>query len=269
VVLLRQLDDSSRPSAEVVARAAVPRVDWAPARLDPDAGYAIHSHPIVRAAGPSTHLADRNLEVIRRAHVDVLTSPGRDLLSRTAGADDTIVPTSRSSSMSCRSSAALGQHRSFFLGAPGTVALLIPWLLHWMATRRRSPAHSGYLAGSWSWSARRGLVHAFRSASCGNGLGTPAPIAPPDHLVVTGIYRYVRKPDVSGHPHHDRWTGPESWDEPCWSAMRWLRPFAMWDVRQVVYEEPNLRRRFGTEYDAYQATVPGWTTATAAAPSGP
>ena len=26
------------------------------------------------------------------------------------------------------------------------------------------------------------------------GLGTPAPIAPPQHLVVTGLYRYVRNP---------------------------------------------------------------------------
>ena len=26
------------------------------------------------------------------------------------------------------------------------------------------------------------------------GLGTPAPVAPPQHLVVTGLYRHVRNP---------------------------------------------------------------------------
>jgi protein-S-isoprenylcysteine O-methyltransferase Ste14 len=38
-----------------------------------------------------------------------------------------------------------------------------------------------------------GLVDAFARFAL-QGLGTPAPIAPTRHLVVTGLYRYVRNP---------------------------------------------------------------------------
>jgi protein-S-isoprenylcysteine O-methyltransferase Ste14 len=38
-----------------------------------------------------------------------------------------------------------------------------------------------------------GLVDSFARFAL-QGLGTPAPIAPPQHLVVTGLYRYVRNP---------------------------------------------------------------------------
>jgi protein-S-isoprenylcysteine O-methyltransferase Ste14 len=37
------------------------------------------------------------------------------------------------------------------------------------------------------------LVHAF-ARFVAEGIGTPAPIAPPVHLVVGGPYRYVRNP---------------------------------------------------------------------------
>ena len=38
-----------------------------------------------------------------------------------------------------------------------------------------------------------GLVDSFARFAL-EGLGTPAPIAPPQRLVVTGLYRYVRNP---------------------------------------------------------------------------
>ena len=38
-----------------------------------------------------------------------------------------------------------------------------------------------------------GLVDSFRRFAV-QGLGTPAPVAPPQHLVTTGLYRYVRNP---------------------------------------------------------------------------
>ncbi|MBR0748660.1 hypothetical protein JQ582_32485 [Bradyrhizobium japonicum] len=38
-----------------------------------------------------------------------------------------------------------------------------------------------------------GLVDSFARFAL-QGLGTPAPIAPTQHLVVTGLYRYVRNP---------------------------------------------------------------------------
>src|SRR5258707_15743042 len=38
-----------------------------------------------------------------------------------------------------------------------------------------------------------GLIDSFARFAL-QGLGTPAPIAPPQKLVVTGLYRYVRNP---------------------------------------------------------------------------
>src|SRR5579863_4201059 len=83
----------------------------------------------------------------------------------------------------------------FFLVAPVFVAGLIPWsIMHW----EFQPAYLGFevtrvigviliIAGI------PGLVDSFARFAL-QGLGTPAPIAPTHHLVVTGLYRYVRNP---------------------------------------------------------------------------
>src|SRR4029450_13213646 len=89
----------------------------------------------------------------------------------------------------------------FFVLAPGVVAGLVPgWLTGW---RVRPPAPA------WVWGparvARGGLgaapaaagvavlLHAF-ARFVTEGIGTPAPVAPTRHLVVGGLYRYVRNP---------------------------------------------------------------------------
>jgi protein-S-isoprenylcysteine O-methyltransferase Ste14 len=88
------------------------------------------------------------------------------------------------------------------------------------------------------------------------GLGTPAPIAPPERLVVGGVYRYVRNPmyvavlatlvgqallrgQLSLLPY---------------AAAFWLitAAFVRW------YEEPILARRFGADYEFYRRAVPAW-----------
>ncbi|MFK4103377.1 methyltransferase family protein [Streptomyces sp. NPDC019531] len=76
------------------------------------------------------------------------------------------------------------------------------------------------------------------------GLGTPAPVAPTEHLVVGGLYR-----DVAGQgPLLARAAlfvyGPGA------GLLMWA--FARW------YEESELARTFGTEYERYRRPVPGW-----------
>ena len=93
-----------------------------------------------------------------------------------------------------RSIAAAGS-AAFFALAPGTVAGLLPWwltrwlpgaaLAHWLPARVLGILM--LLAGTAF------LVHAF-ARFVFEGVGTPAPIAPPAHLVVGGLYRYVRNP---------------------------------------------------------------------------
>src|SRR5215470_682929 len=84
----------------------------------------------------------------------------------------------------------------FFVLAPGTIAGLIPWwLTRWHPHHTQASAWIPFrvLGAALIAAALPVLVAAFvRFAK--EGIGTPAPIAPPEHLVVGGLYRYVRNP---------------------------------------------------------------------------
>jgi protein-S-isoprenylcysteine O-methyltransferase Ste14 len=88
------------------------------------------------------------------------------------------------------------------------------------------------------------------------GLGTPAPIAAPQRLVVGGLYRYVRNPmyvavlaAIVGQALLLGQLGLL-----VYAAALWLisAGFVRW------YEEPTLTRRFGVDYEAYRRAVPAW-----------
>jgi protein-S-isoprenylcysteine O-methyltransferase Ste14 len=88
------------------------------------------------------------------------------------------------------------------------------------------------------------------------GLGTPVPIAPPQRLVVTGLYRYVRNPMyvaviviILGQALLFA-----DWRLILCGALFWLAAH----VYVVAYEEPTLRRKFGVQYAAFCANVPRW-----------
>jgi len=94
-----------------------------------------------------------------------------------------------------RTSAAVGTS-IFFVLAPGTIAGLIPWsLTGWHPHHTQASAWIPFrvLGAALIAAALPVLVAAFvRFAK--EGIGTPAPIAPTEHLVVGGLYRYVRNP---------------------------------------------------------------------------
>src|SRR5262245_62257088 len=83
----------------------------------------------------------------------------------------------------------------FFILAPGTVAGFVPW---WLTRWRISPPFFGIEPLRWVGAALivLGLLPLLSSFArfAWDGLGTPAPIAPPTNLVVTGFYRRVRNP---------------------------------------------------------------------------
>ena len=89
-----------------------------------------------------------------------------------------------------------------------------------------------------------------------DGIGTPAPVAPTQHLVVRGLYRHVRNPMYLA-----------VWAGILGQAILLAQMSLLWWLLAVVvatttfvkgYEEPTLRRQFPDEYDAYVAEVPGW-----------
>jgi protein-S-isoprenylcysteine O-methyltransferase Ste14 len=100
-----------------------------------------------------------------------------------------------------------------------------------------------------------GLLDSFARFAL-HGLGTPAPVAPTRHLVVTGLYRFVRNPIylavVAIILGQALLLG--DWRLVAYGGMFWL----VCHVFVVAYEEPTLQRTFGAEYEACRAGVPRW-----------
>ena len=88
------------------------------------------------------------------------------------------------------------------------------------------------------------------------GKGTPIPIDPPTRLVITGLYRYVRNPMYVG-------AVLITLAEAVYFGSAWLVLYAvgLWAALHtalVVFEEPQLKKRFGADYDQYLKAVPRW-----------
>jgi protein-S-isoprenylcysteine O-methyltransferase Ste14 len=154
-----------------------------------------------------------------------------------------------------RSTAAIGT-AAFFVVAPGTFAGLIPWLItHWEIREPLPYWAVAQVVGVLLICA--GLippVHAFvEFAKAG---GTPMPLAPTQHLVVSGFNRYVRNPMYLGLltviVGQALLFGQFSL--LLYAAGGWLvtASFVRW------YEEPTLTRQFGADYEAYRRAVPAW-----------
>jgi protein-S-isoprenylcysteine O-methyltransferase Ste14 len=145
----------------------------------------------------------------------------------------------------------------FFVVAPGIVAGVGPWLV--TGYRFEEPV-AGWLAARALGAALIGaglvvLVPAFVRFAV-EGLGTPAPVAPTEHLVVGGPYRHVRNPMYLA-------VGAAIVGQALLFGQLELLLYAAVYFAAVsafvyIYEEPVLRKRFGSEYDAYRAAVPGW-----------
>src|SRR4051794_40128972 len=83
----------------------------------------------------------------------------------------------------------------FLVIAPGFVAGFVPW---WISSWRLTSPFFGIpffriVGGILIVIGVIGLLDSFARFAV-QGLGTPAPILPTRHLVITGLYRYVRNP---------------------------------------------------------------------------
>jgi protein-S-isoprenylcysteine O-methyltransferase Ste14 len=144
----------------------------------------------------------------------------------------------------------------FLLLAPGVTAGLVPWLLTgWSVDESFAWLPLQALGALLVIAAAAVLLHAFVRFVV-EGLGTPAPVAPPEQLVVGGLYRYLRNPMyvavastiigqalLLGRPVLLAYAA---------LFMAVVAAFVRW------YEEPALTERFGDEYAAYRQAVPAW-----------
>ena len=156
----------------------------------------------------------------------------------------------------------------FLVAAPGTVAGLVPWLLtHW----KQEPPLLGLavlrpLGALLLLPGLFVLLDSFLRFAL-QGLGTPAPVLPTRHLVVTGLYRYVRNPMYLAVLSIVVGQGLLFGSERVLAYA--LIVFLAFHAFVVLYEEPTLRDSFGVEYEAFFKAVPRWLPRLEAWPGPP
>jgi protein-S-isoprenylcysteine O-methyltransferase Ste14 len=153
--------------------------------------------------------------------------------------------------------AAIVGSAGFLIIAPGFVAGLVPW---WISHWRLQPAFFGlrplrFAGGFLITVGTAALLDSFLRFAV-QGLGTPAPVFPTRHLVVTGLYRHVRNPMyvavVSAIVGQALIFGNARLLE--YGVLVWL----LFHLFVLVYEEPILKASFGAEYEVFCAEVPRW-----------
>lgn len=138
--------------------------------------------------------------------------------------------------------------------APGVAAGLIPWLL--TGWRMEAFPITLRLVGAVLIAFGAAfLLHAFYRFVA-EGLGTPAPVAAPERLVVGGVYRYVRNPMYLAVTSCIVGEALLLGQPGLLAYSAFFAAIVFGFVR--LYEEPTLSARFGAGYDAYRRAVPGW-----------
>lgn len=144
----------------------------------------------------------------------------------------------------------------FAVVAPGFVAGVAPWLMtSWHEGRPGYPLPVEIAGGVLLAAGAGVLIYAFAQFAL-QGLGTPAPVAPPKTLVVRGLYRYVRNPMYMAVVAAIAGQGILLGRPVLIGYAAGIAAF----FASFVYllEQPALTRRYGAQYQAYRRDVPGW-----------
>ena len=144
---------------------------------------------------------------------------------------------------------------AFFIVAPGTIAGIIPWMItHWRFGEDASFG-SGAVGAVLILSGLAILIECFARFAL-KGRGTPAPIAAPKDLVISGFYARVRNPMyiavlliVLGQSLLFASAALIAYGVTVWFGFL---------LFVLYYEEPRLKRQFPDAYAAYSAAVPRW-----------
>lgn len=154
--------------------------------------------------------------------------------------------------------AVLGSAAFVLFGGPTIVAGLVPWLLTRWETDDLSTALR--VTGALLIAFGVGLVLETTARFALQGRGTPAPFAAPERFVARGSYRVVRNPMYVGVlaliVGQALLLGREV-------LLLWAGVAALlFHLFVVLHEEPELRKRFGTEYEDYRRRVARWVPRT-------
>ena len=139
---------------------------------------------------------------------------------------------------------------------PGFIAGYVPWRFFGLANVKLTLVDPLHLFGLLFIVIGVGLLAACIWEFARSGLGTLAPVDPPKHLVVRGLYRYVRNPmylSVTTIVFGELLLllSPVL-------LMYWAIWFGVVNLFVIGYEEPTLRRQFGASYERYTQAVGRW-----------
>jgi protein-S-isoprenylcysteine O-methyltransferase Ste14 len=139
---------------------------------------------------------------------------------------------------------------------PGLFAGYVPWRFFGLSRVRLDLLNPAHLVGLVCLALGTVLLAMCIWEFARRGRGTLSPIDPPRQLVVHGLYRYVRNPMylsvttiVLGEVLLTRSRG---------LLLYWVIWFLFVNLFVIGYEEPTLRRRFGSSYEAYMQRVGRW-----------
>ena len=140
-------------------------------------------------------------------------------------------------------------------GGPGLLLVLVPW---WMTRFRLPEDEPLWQVLGCTALMITGLLPLLESIwrFIVVGRGTLMPAVPPEHLVVSGLYRYVRNPMYVGV--FTVIAGEAMLLQSRSLAIELAAVLLGMELFVRHYEEPKLSRTFGDEYSTYQQNVRRW-----------
>ena len=139
---------------------------------------------------------------------------------------------------------------------PGLLAGYVPWRFFGLDRVRFDSAQPLHLLGLSCLAVGVLLLAACIFEFARTGRGTLSPVDPPRHLVVRGLYRFVRNPMYLSVTIII--LGETVLTRSASLAVYWALWFLWVNVFVMGYEEPTLRRQFGASYDEYTRQVARW-----------
>lgn len=142
-----------------------------------------------------------------------------------------------------------------FFGGPALVLVLIPWFI----TRFQVPPHlplwhfvlGGLLIVAGLWPLGDSIVRFIVV-----GRGSLVPTVPTEHLVISGLYRYIRNPMYVGVAAAILGEWLILWHRGVF--IEFVAVCGAFDLFVWFYEEPKLIKTYGDAYRRYREAVPRW-----------
>jgi protein-S-isoprenylcysteine O-methyltransferase Ste14 len=144
----------------------------------------------------------------------------------------------------------------FLILVPGFMLGVVPVLVIPMLSNLLLWSHSTLWVAVSFWSTGVGVMIWCAIDFVIHGHGTPAPLDPPRVLLVKGLYRFFRNPMYIGALLIQ--AGNILFFGTLAQVVYWIFLLVGFNLFIRTNEEPQLRRTFGTQYEAYCHAVPRW-----------